>query len=169
MSRPRSEEQTCALPICPGGVETSGPLGPRYHVAMNSLETRIDGWYEQIGEMTPENVEAQIGRADVCSSDLPWRRRDFRAARPPVPCCYEFARDAYRWVVRTNWRNDSRECRGPSRRGARHHETRRRSAARGRNRAQRRRGSAPVAEEGHPAALSTARPSSHPRRAIRGA
>jgi len=26
---------------------------------MNSLETRIDGWYEQIGEMTPENVEAR--------------------------------------------------------------------------------------------------------------
>src|ERR1039457_2462366 len=26
---------------------------------MSSLETRIDGWYEQIGEMTPENVEAR--------------------------------------------------------------------------------------------------------------
>jgi 2,3,4,5-tetrahydropyridine-2-carboxylate N-succinyltransferase len=26
---------------------------------MSSLETRIDGWYEQIGEMTPDNVEAR--------------------------------------------------------------------------------------------------------------
>ena len=26
---------------------------------MSSLETRIEGWYEQIGDMTPSNIEAR--------------------------------------------------------------------------------------------------------------